>query len=447
LPVRSNSVQILFPAIVLLACAWSFRRPVWAVVLMIFLFSIQQVLQAEAPWVRGTPLGNQLINYVVGSVAIFAAGITILRKREAFVGWVNFSFVVITALLAWSVVTLLWSPGRDLALQVLSLRWVYYVIFILVGPIIIADLDDIAELLRGLLVAGIVLCLVINVSSGFESQYGRIGILEAGKLQSNPLALGELGGVVLITGALLRTQSFGRLSLLLRIAAVVLGAMTAIKSGSRGQMLFAASIATIGYPFSARIRNIGSFVAGVVGMALIGLLVVTLASTLLEGFAAKRFSVEELLYGSSSTSERISNVGVLASAWASSPIAVFVGVGYYAFSSFGLGIEYSHVVAADMLFELGIPGAVLYLCLVVREFGVCRWLLRVGRDDDVMRPVTALYVSLVLFYFLLSNKQGDLWGIVTLFMLVCAADRVRARAAALPDQAEFDGSREESASA
>jgi hypothetical protein len=139
-------VQILFPAIVLLACAWSFRRPVWAVVLMIFLFSIQQVLQAEAPWVRGTPLGNQLINYVVGSVAIFAAGITILRKREAFVGWVNFSFVVITALLAWSVVTLLWSPGRDLALQVLSLRWVYYVIFILVGPIIIADLDDIAEL-------------------------------------------------------------------------------------------------------------------------------------------------------------------------------------------------------------------------------------------------------------------------------------------------------------
>jgi O-antigen ligase len=99
------------------------------------------------------------------------------------------------------------------------------------------------------------------------------------------------------------------------------------------------------------------------------------------------------------------------------------------------------------MFELGIPGAVLYLCLVVREFGVCRWLLRVGRDDDVMRPVTALYVSLVLFYFLLSNKQGDLWGIVTLFMLVCAADRVRARAAALPDQAEFDGSREESASA
>ena len=428
-------MSILFTVLLLAACAWALHRPVFAAVLLIYLFPIEQILQSIAPFLRTTPLGNQLLNYVFAAITLVAAGRCLARKPDAPVGLLNPTLLVITAMLGWSIVTVLWSPGRDLGLQTLAVRWPYYFVVVLLGSFLIVDFDDLRELVQGLTVVGAALCGIILLSPEFESQYGRLGIIEGGKMASNPLAIGELGGVVIICGALMRRSTLGALGVLIRVLALGLGIATALKSGSRGQLLFATAVATLAFPFVARIRNVRGFLAAALGAAVILGAVAILGSSLLEGFAAKRFTLEALLYGSSSTSERASNVGELAKAWASSPFAPLIGLGYYAFSSLGLGIEYSHVVAADMLFELGIPGAVLYGSLLVLIFRSCRTLFAIGGEDDMRRATAGTFVGLIAFYLLLSNKQGDLWGIVTLFMLVATANRVCLRQQRL--QADF----------
>jgi hypothetical protein len=402
-------------------------RPAFAAVLLVHLFAIEQVLQSIAPFLRSTPIGNQLLNYVVAGVTAVAATVYLKRKPDAIQGLFNPTLLVITALLAWSVITVSWSPGRDAGLQMLLIRWPYYFVVVVLGSFLIGDTDDLLEFLQGLIIVGAALCGFILVSPEFESQYGRLGIVEGGKMASNPLALGELGGVVVVCGALLRRSNFGSFGVPIRLIALGVGIATAVKSGSRGQLLFSTAVATVAFPFVARVRNVSGFILSVAGAGAIVLAVVFLGSTLLEGFAAKRFTVDSLLYGSSSTAERASNVVELAKAWASSPVGPLIGLGYYSFSSLGLGIDYSHVVAADMLFELGLPGAALYVTLLVLGFRSCRELFRRSGDDDLQRAVSGTFVALIAFYFLLSNKQGDLWGIVTLFMLASVAHRVRAR--------------------
>ncbi|MBU3727908.1 MAG: O-antigen ligase family protein [Phycisphaerales bacterium] len=429
-------MQYVYASLLALGCAVACVRPVWAVALLLCIFPIEQVLQSVSPFLRTSVLGNQLVNYLLGLVAILAAGNTALRKPITWLGYPNPTLLVITVLLAWSAVTVLWSPGRELGMAVLASRWPYFVVMVLLGSYIICDLDDVRELVTALAVLGVVLCTIILVSPEFGSQWGRLGILEGGKLQSNPLAIGELGGATLLVGALMRRTTLGVLGLPLRIAAVLLGTVVAIKSGSRGQFFFAVALSIAFFPVAAPVRSVTAFLSTAVGMAVIGGIVAFLASTLLEGFAARRFSTEQLIYGSSSTLERFSNVMGLAGRWISNPLAIAVGLGYYAYSSFGYGAEYSHVVAADVLFELGIPGALLYIAMIALMVRASRGLMRVAGSDPVERSAAALLLALMAFQFLLSNKQGELWGVTSLFMLACIVTRLEIRYSRWPSDDE-----------
>lgn len=429
-------MQYFYASLFALACAIACVRPVWAVALLLSIFPIEQVLQSVSPFLRATPLGNQLVNYLVGMVAILAAGTTTLRKPLPWLGFPNPTLLVITALLAWSVVTVIWSPGRELGLEKLGSRWPYFIAMVVLGSYVICDLDDVRELVTALALLGVTLCTIILVSPEFRSHWGRLGIVEGGKLQSNPLALGELGGVTLLVGSLLRRNALGYLGLPLRVAAMLLGTVVAIRSGSRGQFFFAVGLSIAFFPVAAPVRSMTAFLSTSIGMAVIGSLVAFLASTLLEGFAARRFGADQLLYGSSSTLERFSNVMGLAGQWISKPLAIAVGLGYYAYSSFGYGAEYSHVVAADVLFELGLPGAALYITMVVLVVRSSRGLMRIVGTESPDRSAAALLLGLMAFQFLLSNKQGELWGVTPFFMIACIVTRLETRYTRWPSDDE-----------
>ena len=429
-------MQYTYAILLLLICALACVRPVWSVALLLLMFPLEQVMQSVSPFLRTTVLGNQLVNYLLGLVAIVAAGHITLRKPITWLGYPNPTLFVITVLLAWSIVTVLWSPGRELGVSVILTRWPYFVVMVLVGSYIICDLDDVRGLVNGLVILGTVLCSIILVSPEFGSQWGRFGILEGGKLQSNPLAIGELGGATLLVGALMRRSSLGLFALPIRIAAILLGTVVAIKSGSRGQFLFAVVLAIAFFPIAAPVRSVTAFLSTAVGMALVGGVVALLYSTLLEGLGARRFSVDQLVYGASSTFERFSNVASLGARWISNPIAVVVGLGYYAYSSFGLGSEYSHVVAADALFELGIPGAILYLTMLILIIRSSRGLMQLVGDDPVHRSAAAVLLALLAYQFLLSNKQGELWGLMSFFMLACIVARLQIRYSRWPSDDE-----------
>jgi hypothetical protein len=150
-----------------------------------------------------------------------------------------------------------------------------------------------------------------------------------------------------------------------------------------------------------------------------------LGSTL-EGFAARRFSLEEMLYGSSSAVSRASNLVVLVRAWGSDPFAIFMGLGYNAFSTLseGLGDPYSHILVADALCELGFPGAVLLGTAVVTGCRSAFWLTRASLDQPSSRAGIASAVALLAYQVLLVNKQGALWEVATLFPLLIIMTRL-----------------------
>lgn len=422
-------MNAIFVFLLLIAVLRAAVRPAWVVVLLVYLFPIEQVLQTMVPFLRTSTVGGQATNYGAGFLAIVGLFVTGVRKQRVGTPLTTTTALLVTALLSWSIVSLAWSPGRQAGADMVVSRWPYYFVFVVIGPVLVSDFEDLKEFLQGLLLAGVALCAVVLASPEFESQYGRLGIVDAGKLASNPLAIGELGGVTIISGALLSAPVLGRFSTVLRVAAVLLGLAVAIKSGSRGQMLFAVGVATAAYPLVGNVRSLSGFFGTVAVVASLVVASLSLSSVLLEGTAAKRFSLEALLYGSSSTAERSSNVVELARAWASSPFAVLVGLGYFAFSSFGLGIDYSHVVAADALFELGVPGAICYVALLVTILRNSVRLYRVGVGDPCGKCMSGALCALLMYYWLLSNKQGDLWGVMTLFLLAVISERVLRRSA------------------
>jgi len=339
----------------------------------------------------------------------------------------NAATVSALALLAWAALSLLWSPSRTEGLEMVVGNVPYLVLFLIVAPLLIADVEELRISLQAMLLVGIVLCAIVVVSPEFTSRDGRLGYSVASGVRSNPLAIGELGGAVLLIAATIRgTTLLGVPLLPLRVVAAILGVLVAIKSGSRGQLVFALAVSMFAVPVAAPIRNVGAFIAGAVIVGLTSLIVDFVISTQLLGMEAKRFSTEALLYGESSTLGRVNNVIALGAEWIRNPVAIFIGLGYAAFASLpaAAGQPYSHVLFADSLFELGMPGLALTATgLVAGGMSVLR-LFRVYSSDRLLRGTVAVLVAMLVYQVLLANKQGTMWGIPTLFTLQAVSVRL-----------------------
>jgi hypothetical protein len=91
-----------------------------------------------------------------------------------------------------------------------------------------------------------------------------MGFVLEGNVRSNPLAIGELGGTLIIVATLLREGPVQWLVNLARVFAFLIGSLLALQSGSRGQLLFSVFIALVFIPISKRIQNIFGFIGALI---------------------------------------------------------------------------------------------------------------------------------------------------------------------------------------
>jgi hypothetical protein len=114
------------------------------------------------------------------------------------------------------------------------------------APLLIDDVESLERFLLGFLLIGTCTCVLIILSPGFNVKNGRLGIDIGGGFRTNPLAIGELGGMLLMTGVLC-TRPAGSVvaSSVLRTAACLFGGYLALQSGSRGQLIFALLISML----------------------------------------------------------------------------------------------------------------------------------------------------------------------------------------------------------
>jgi hypothetical protein len=326
--------------------------------------------------------------------------------------------VMAYGLLVWGAVTLLWSPGREAGLEALQGQLPYFVVILLLGPLLVPRVDVLVSSISATLMITTALCTIVLVNPEFLVKDGRLGLDLGAGVRSNPLALGELGGLAILLGALVRRSQLGALALPIRVGAVLVGAAVAIQSGSRGQFFYAILVAVPFLPLAAPVKSARNLILAFISVLFMAFAASFLMDTLLSGFAAKRFSSDELIYGSSSSSTRVENVLALGQAWVQSPVAWVLGLGFYAFNGLfsDAGNIYSHVLFADVIFELGLPGVALmsgFLYFVIRD---AFRLFNFASSAPLTRAACAVLIALFAYQLLLVNKQGNLWGSMYFFL-------------------------------
>ncbi len=82
------------------------------------------------------------------------------------------------------------------------------------------------------------------------------------------------------------------------------------------------------------------------------------------------------------------------------------------------------MVVADCAFELGLPGVVLVVSFLIALIRNGLVLFSAARDPVSDRPVATVLIALAVYFVLLVNKQGDLWGSTSLFMTASIVGRL-----------------------
>jgi hypothetical protein len=408
-------VLLAFATICLYACT----RPAVAFALVILMFPMEIVLQSTSSVLRTPGIGIKMVNISIGIAALLAALGSSFRTPGFMRAFLTPTSVMAYGLLAWGAVTLLWSPGREAGLEAVQGQFPYFVVILLIGPLLVRRVDVLVSSISATLMITTALCAIVLVNPEFLVKDGRLGFDLGAGVRSNPLALGELGGLAILLGALLRRSPLGALAVPLRVAAVLAGTAVAIQAGSRGQFFYALIVAVPFLPLAAPVKSARNLILALVAVVFVVLASSFLLDTLLSGFAAKRFSLDEVLYGTSSSSTRIENVLALGRVWAQSPIAWIFGLGYYAFNGLfaDAGNIYSHVLFADVIFEMGLPGVAFmswFVYLTVRDSFRLYWL---AAEFPLERAACTVVIALFAYQLLLVNKQGSLWGSMYFFLI------------------------------
>jgi len=433
-------IELLTLGLFAIACLMAVRDTAWALALVVSMYAVEQALQAGSGiFMRITPLANVCVALTAGLSVV----LHLSNQDRPFRGYLTPVFSAAIGFYIWAMISLLWTPAFGSAWEMTRWGLPYAVLFLLAAPLLVDDSMSVERFFRAYLVMGVVTTILILINPAFTVKSGRLALDLDSSIRTNPLVIGELGGLLILISVLAPIERVSLRGLLWRAAAFGLGGVISLQSGSRGQLVFSAFIAVVFFPIGRKIRNVVGFFGTAFVVLLTIPLVVFMAQFVLGASDLRRWELDTIAGGAST---RMLNMVDLFAAFASRPSAWVMGLGFNAFSWVsGANREpYSHALIVDMLTELGIPMFVLFCwwCLRVLRDGL--WLLSRFADDPMRRGTAAMLLALYAYETLLINKQGYLWAAMLYFLVGVIITRVRVREEALDaEYAESTESAEE----
>lgn len=390
-------------------------RPIWALAVIMSMFPIEQCFQGNASiFIERSTLTNLMVAGVVAvaMVRLFLSGRLVVQR------WLTPTLFLTTLLYAWAATSYIWTFSPEWLAEYIKEALPYVLLIVYGGSLLVSSIDDISELRTSLMVVGSLVSVLLIINPNFQFFAGRYMLRLNATTWSNALAIGTLGAVLMLCAVLAPPSTGIRRLPILRIGAFIAGLGLAFLSGSRGQVMFAIFCGIIYYPLARQMKSFRNFAALVAGVVLIGIGVVAVRSFFVGAENEARWSAESLLFGGEG---RIENVTDLANQYLRRPAFWAIGLGCLAFHDLPTtsGDPYSHVLVADLLFELGLPGVILFSIIAILTIVNAVRLFRLVSHDPVRRANATLLIALVTFEFMLANKAGQLWG-QTGFFLSCA---------------------------
>ena len=340
--------------IAVLALAWlslaiaGVFRPGFLLVLVVSFFIVEQIYayRFSSNYLSNRKFIDLLTGFVVLSILLWRGRISLLRFQGASV-YGNILFVFCIASAAWSI-------SQDITVE----RWLEVlpltVLCAVLGPLCIETSSDLKDFLFGFMVLGFIACLIY----AFGDRSGRGLALETnvGNAELGPLAAAQFAGIYSIacTFAIFLTRP-PLAAKVVFVFGALLGVYVNASTGSRGQLLALAPIMVLILPstISRRKVSVSSFVALIAGV----LLCYVAYEVVIEFGFDDRWKASHIESGISSRTEMIERLIV---AFAESgPSAWLLGLG--SSSSYTVAGFYCHVVAIEVITELGLVGFAIYL--------------------------------------------------------------------------------------
>ena len=398
----------------------SLRRPAYAFALTLVMYPFEQLLQSQFPFFIDHRSFMNFLTAGVAGVAVVAAMLqgrrTVMIDRISML--VGLLYLLVVASTAWSInPELSWFTIR---------YWIPYMIAgAVILPMTISSPEDMRAATKALMVVGTPLVIALAVAP--MKGRGLVLLNEESWEQGNPLAVGSFAAemAILAIGFMLaERKSPQSRAILLAIAG--LSAFVILRSGSRGQLLAAmAGIAVVSFAVLGGARRRNFLFAFIPACVLLGA-VVFLKDAFVEaaggGWVERRWNLEEMqeTFAQSRVQMAAGLLYEFVSAASRNPLVLIGGTG--AASSYQLVGFYCHVVPVEAL------------CLMILWAAVqsVRVMLKAKSIPSADKTQIAFLAGLFAVYFLLTFKQGSLFGHTEYFATAMIIGRLRVATLGVP---------------
>lgn len=381
-------------------------KPQWAILFIIILYPLEQLLTTASPFFA---TNTKVLNVIVGGLAVVGGLSAAFAGRKPLRGYFNGMWFSVILLYLVGMIGIIFAPEKEPGTAAL-IRAIPYLGLLLFFPgLLVNTLEDFRRLIVPAMVVGTAIIVLILLSPKTTMFGGRLGIEGTGGASGpeiqNPLATAGLGGTIVIFGMLYKPTTSVAFVNLIRAAAIIVGLIIALLSGSRGQLLGAVFCGVAMFPFARQIKNLVQFITVTVsaGTGLVFVMLVLNFATTRD--AASRWSSGSLTAGVDARQQMIMT---MLGEWISRPLAIIQGLGtssfeyYYTLSD----APYVHNMPVHILTENGLIGLFVLMIIMIIGVRASKALLHYYRDDPRELSTAAVLIAFCMYQFILSLKQG-----------------------------------------
>lgn len=401
---------LVFVLIVVAIYVIVFRYPGVACGLIFASYAIEQLAQATVPLAAAF---SPLCNYLTAGAILIALMAQVLRH-----GLVVFRLrtpgILVLSLLAYCYASLFWSVVPTTTERLLRTHIPYLVVFVGLAPMVIQSVKDVEYAILGLILGASVALLGLIF---FGQWQGRSVILLNG-MPSNALMISRAAGSLLVAATLtdLVRKSLPKVWPLAAALILFTVLLAFLRSASRGQIIAAISVTLL---FTSTRK--GRWWVPLLGIGVAGMIASGLLAEEVE-VNASRWDPDRL--DQDVNQGRLGKAGTLLKFWMNSPPSrIWWGLGSGASQDPRLLGTYPHVVPAEVLAEEGLIGFSIY---VAGLFSAAIAYVRVcAQHSQRNRDLILAIAALALYEFLLTLKQGSLFGGASVLLLLVLPGALR----------------------